>query len=117
MRLTTRRILMAGFATVLFLGVGLASAAAAEPDHIDRVSDPVSLAGTDERLPGDDTTVPGAAFALLLGSAGLAWVVRRSAPAPTAVASAAANVRTPVADPSRRPPAGTEPRFHKPAAA
>jgi hypothetical protein len=118
MRLTTRRLLIAGFATALFSGVGLASAAAAEPDHTDRVSGAVSLSATEEPLPGGDSTVPGVALGLLLGSAGLAWIVRRSAPAPAAVAPDVTDELPPVADLSpRRQPAGTKPSVSRRAAA
>ncbi len=115
MRLTTRWLLMAGFATALFTGVGLATAAAAAPAHTDRVSDVAS--GADESLPGGDSTVPVAAFAVLLSSAGLAWVVRRSSPAPVAVTSAVADDLAPVADLSPRRPAGLKLRPRNPAAA
>jgi hypothetical protein len=119
MRLTTRRLMTAGFATAIFSGVGLFTAAvAAEPAHIDRVSDAASLSGTEESLPGGDLTLPGVAFVVLLGSAGLAWVVRRSAPAHVAVVPAGDDDFAPTTDlTTPRQPAGTKPRVPSPAAA
>ncbi len=82
MRLTIRRrsqFLLAGLAAALFSGMGLTSAAAAEPKPAaDAESASLSRAG--ESLPGGDTPIPATAGLLLIGSAGLAWVVRRSAP-------------------------------------
>ena len=89
MKLTTRRcrrLLLAGAAVALFSGLPPASAVAAAPNHTDGAPEAISLAGTEEPLPGGDSTVPGIALGVLLGSAGLAWVVRRSAPASAAVA-------------------------------
>jgi hypothetical protein len=118
MRLTTRWLLTAGFATAIFSVVGLATAVAAEPAHIDRVSDAASLSGTEESLPGGDLTLPGVAFVVLLGSAGLAWVVRRSAPAHVAAVPAGNDDFAPTTDlTTPRQPAGTKPRVHSPAAA
>jgi hypothetical protein len=111
-----RRLLLAGLATALFSGIGLTGAVAAEAGHVDRTPQAVSPTRTQEQLPGGDSTLPGVALALLLGSAALAWIVRRSAPASAAVAP---DALAPVAAvPPRRQPAGTQPTpVRRPAAA
>lgn len=102
-----RRLVLAGLATALFSGIGLTAAVAAEPDHVDRTPQAVSPTRTQEQLPGGDSTLPGVALGLLLGSAALAWIVRRSAPAPAAV-TPDVPARS-AAVPPRRQPAGTKP--------
>ncbi len=89
MRLTTRclrPLLLAGFTVTVLTGLG-PSAPAAENGHLDQLgargvpgeTEAASLNRAAESLPGTDT-LPVAAAGLLVGSAGLAWVVRRSAP-------------------------------------
>lgn len=113
-----RQLVLAGLAVALFSGIGLASAAAAEPDHRDGAPEAVSLSRTEEPLPGGDSTASGLAITALLGSAGLAWVVRRSAPAPALVAPAGADELVPVSDLSpRRQGAGNQPGVTNSAAA
>ncbi|MGH9004400.1 MAG: hypothetical protein ACRDYV_14850, partial [Acidimicrobiia bacterium] len=63
---------------ILTSGAGLA-AADTEPTHVDQV-EAASLTRATGSLPGTDTPIPAAAGVLLVASAGLAWVVRRSAP-------------------------------------
>jgi hypothetical protein len=72
--------MLAGLATALFSGIGLVSVVAAEADHNHGAPEAVSLSRVQEPLPGGDSTVPGAALGLLLASAGLTLLVRRSAP-------------------------------------
>ena len=90
MRLTTRYLrplLLAGFTVTVLTGFGVSSAPAAENGHVDQLGargvsgeiEAASLNRAAESLPGTDT-LPVAAAGLLVGSAGLAWVVRRSAP-------------------------------------
>lgn len=82
MRLTTRLLrplVLAGFTAAVLTGFGAPSAPASENDHVDQV-EAASLNRASGSLPGTDTPVPVAAAGLLVGSAGLAWVVRRSAP-------------------------------------
>jgi hypothetical protein len=108
MRLTIHRLFVAGIATAIFSGLALAPAVAAEPGHVDNIAETVSPSGT-EPLPGGDSTVPGAALALLLISVGLAWVVRRSTPVPNTVnLSHDTTVSVDEVAP-RRPPAGSKP--------
>lgn len=83
MRTTTsrlRRLVLVGLAAVMFSGAA-ALPAAGDDDrtHGDEV-EAASLTRASESLPGSDTPIPAAAGVLLIGSAGLAWVVRRSAP-------------------------------------
>jgi hypothetical protein len=113
-----RQLVLAGLAAVVFSGIGLTSSVAAEPDHRENAPEAVSLSRAGEPLPGGDSTVPGLAIAVLLGSAGLAWVVRRSAPAPALVVPAAADELAPVRDLSpRRQGAGNKASVTNPAAA
>ena len=85
MRLTTRRsrqLALTGFAAALFSASWLAAPVAADTTPDPRVES-ASISRTSETLPGSDTPLPVAAAGLLVGSAGLAWLVRRSTPSPT----------------------------------
>ena len=83
MRTTTSRFrrlsVTAGLAGALF-SIGLAlPTATAESTHVDQVETAsIDRSGS---LPGSDSPIPVAAAGFLLGSAGVAWVVRRSSPA------------------------------------
>ena len=82
MRLTTRRssqLVLVGFAAALFSVAGLAAPVAADTTPDPRV-ETATISRPSETLPGRDTPLPVAAAGLLVGSAGLAWLVRRSAP-------------------------------------
>jgi hypothetical protein len=82
MRLTTRKLrplVLAGFTAAVLTGVGVPAAPATGNGRVDQV-EAASLNRASESLPGTDTPIPVAAAGLLVGSAGLAWVVRRSSP-------------------------------------
>lgn len=109
MRLTMHRVLLAGIAVTVFSGLGMSSAGSAGNGHIDVVApQSASVAPASAPLPGNDATVPVAAFALLAAATSLGWVVRRSAP--TAVVTAPTEALAPVRDlSSHRAPAVTSP--------
>ena len=91
MRLTTRilrPLILTGF-TVAVLTVGVPAAPATDTNgHVDQLGargvpervEAASLNRASGPLPGSDTPIPAVAAGLLVGSAGLAWVVRRSSP-------------------------------------
>ena len=82
MRLTTRLLrplVLTGFTAAVLTGAGIPAAPAADNGHVDQV-EAASLTRASGSLPGTDMPIPLVAAGLLAGSAGLAWVVRRSAP-------------------------------------
>ncbi len=96
MRLTNRLLrplVLASFTVAVLSGAGVPAAPAAENGHIDGLGvrgvpgqiETASLNRATGSLPGTDTAIPAIAAGLLVGSAGLAFLVRRSAPGSRAV--------------------------------